>query len=173
MFANCPGDQGSIPVESYQRLKKWYLMPPCLALTTIKWGSRVKWSNPGIGVVPSPTNRCSSYWKGAFGSPSTKIVEYVYIYIYIYIYTHEGYCINQRIILVKSKIHSLKISSYKWKFGIVWNVSLANIVLISQNIFVLKLQNMMANQTEGLNRGLSSNVWWLTSANHVKFKKDV
>ena len=32
-------------VESYQRLKKWYLIPPCLALSTIRQGSRVKWSN--------------------------------------------------------------------------------------------------------------------------------
>ena len=25
--------------------------------------SRVKWNNPGKGVAPSPTPRCSSYWK--------------------------------------------------------------------------------------------------------------
>ena len=42
-------------VESYQRLKKWYLMPPCLTLSIIRYRSRVKWSNPGKGVAPSPT----------------------------------------------------------------------------------------------------------------------
>ncbi len=42
-------------VESYQRLKKWYLMPPCLTLSNIRYASRVKWSNPGKGVAPSPT----------------------------------------------------------------------------------------------------------------------
>ena len=52
-------------VESYQRLKKWYLMPPCLTLSIIRYGSRVKWSNPGRGVAPFPTLRCSSYWKGS------------------------------------------------------------------------------------------------------------
>ena len=52
-------------VESYQRLKKWYLMIPCLALSIIRYGSRVKWSNPGKGVAPSPTPWCSSYWKGS------------------------------------------------------------------------------------------------------------
>ena len=52
-------------VESYQRFKKWYLMPPCLTLSIIRWGSRVKWINPGKGVAPSPTSRCSSYWKGS------------------------------------------------------------------------------------------------------------
>ena len=29
------------------------------------WWSRVKWSNPGKGVAPFPTPRCSSYWKGS------------------------------------------------------------------------------------------------------------
>ena len=51
-------------VESYQWLKKWYLMPPCLTLTIIRYGLRVKWSNPGKGVAPSPTPWCSSYRKG-------------------------------------------------------------------------------------------------------------
>ena len=37
--------------------KKWY---------DIRYVSRVKWSNPGKGVAPSPTPRCSSYWKGSF-----------------------------------------------------------------------------------------------------------
>ena len=52
-------------VASYQRLKKWYLMPPCLTLSIIRYGSRVKWSNPGNGVAPSPTPWCSSYRKGS------------------------------------------------------------------------------------------------------------
>ena len=39
------------------------MIPPCLTLSNISYVSRVKWSNPGKGVVPSPTPRCSSYWK--------------------------------------------------------------------------------------------------------------
>ena len=31
----------------------------------LRYVSRVKWSNPGKGVAPSPTPRCSSYWKGS------------------------------------------------------------------------------------------------------------
>ena len=50
-------------VESYQRLKKWYLMPPCLTLSIIRYGSRVKWNNPGKGVAPSPTHWCSKLSK--------------------------------------------------------------------------------------------------------------
>ena len=40
-------------------------MPPCLTLSIIRYGSRVKWRNPGKGVAPSPTPWCSSYWKGS------------------------------------------------------------------------------------------------------------
>ena len=50
-------------VESYQRLKKWYLMPLCLTLSIIRYGSRVKWSNPAKGVAPSPTPWCSKLSK--------------------------------------------------------------------------------------------------------------
>ena len=52
-------------VESYQRLKKWYLMLLCLTRSIIRYGSRVKWSNTGDGEVPFPTPWCSSYWKGS------------------------------------------------------------------------------------------------------------
>ena len=50
-------------VEPYQRLKKWYLIPPCSTLSIIRYVSSVKWSNPGKGLVPSPTPRRCSYWK--------------------------------------------------------------------------------------------------------------
>ena len=43
-------------VESYQRLKKWYL-----TFSIIK----VKWSNLGNGGAPSPTLQCCCYWKGS------------------------------------------------------------------------------------------------------------
>ena len=39
------------------------MIPPCLTLSNIRYVSRVKWSNQGKGVVPSPTPRCCSYWK--------------------------------------------------------------------------------------------------------------
>ena len=52
-------------VESYKRLKKWYLMPPCLTLSIIRYGSRVKWSNPGKGQAPFLIPWCSRYRKGS------------------------------------------------------------------------------------------------------------
>ena len=57
-------DLGSIPGRVIPKTLKWFLKP-CLTLSNISYVSRVKWSNPGKGVVPSPTPRCSSYWKGS------------------------------------------------------------------------------------------------------------
>ena len=65
VFANGPGNRGSIPGRVISKTQKWYLMPPCLILSIIRNGSRVKRSNPGRGVVPSTTPRCSSHWKGS------------------------------------------------------------------------------------------------------------
>ena len=48
-------------VESYQRVKKWCLMPPCLTHSIIRYGLRLKWSNPKKGIAPFPTPRVSNY----------------------------------------------------------------------------------------------------------------
>ena len=37
VFTNGPGNQGSSQVVSYQRLKKEYLMPPCLIFCIIRY----------------------------------------------------------------------------------------------------------------------------------------
>ena len=55
--------------ESYQRHKKWYFKPPCLTLSIIRYGSRVKWSNPEKSVAPSSTPWCSCYWKKSLQVP--------------------------------------------------------------------------------------------------------
>ena len=60
VFANGPGDLGSIPGCVIPKTLK-ILIPPGLTLSNIRYISRVKWSNPGKGVVPSPTPRCRSY----------------------------------------------------------------------------------------------------------------
>ena len=41
VFTNGSGDGVQSLVESYQRLKKWYLMSPCLTLSIIRYISRV------------------------------------------------------------------------------------------------------------------------------------
>ena len=52
-------------VESYQKLKKWYLMLPCLTLSIISYGSKVKSSYLGNKVAPFPTTWCCSFVKGS------------------------------------------------------------------------------------------------------------
>ena len=39
------------------------MIPPCLTLSIIRYGSRVKWNNPGKSLAPSRTPWCSSYRK--------------------------------------------------------------------------------------------------------------
>ena len=62
-FANGLGDLGSIPGRVIPETLKMVLVTSLLSI--ISCVSRVKRSNPGKGVVPSPTPRCSSYWKGS------------------------------------------------------------------------------------------------------------
>ena len=61
-----PGRPGFHPRSSHTKdQKKWYLMPPGLTLSIIRYGSRVKGSNPRKRVPRSPTCWCSSYRKGS------------------------------------------------------------------------------------------------------------
>ena len=44
VFANRLGFN---PASNYTKDFKWYLIPPCQTLSIIRYGSRIKWSNPG------------------------------------------------------------------------------------------------------------------------------
>ena len=59
-------------------------MPPCLTLSIIRYGSRVKWRNPGKGVASSLHLGVVAIKKGAFGSPST-IVDKIKAKISVYL----------------------------------------------------------------------------------------
>ena len=61
VFANGPGDLGSIPGHVISKTLKMVLDTSLLNTQQYKVRSREKWSNPGKGVAPSPTPRCSSY----------------------------------------------------------------------------------------------------------------
>ena len=54
-------DLCSIPGHVIPKTLKMVLDTSCLMLNNIRYVSRVKWSNPGKGVVPFPTSQCSSY----------------------------------------------------------------------------------------------------------------
>ena len=68
-------------VESYQRLKKWYLTPPCI----IRYGSRVKWGNPEKGVVPASTPWCGS---------NQKVVNFTSIKLIFFLWPSRKYEYN-------------------------------------------------------------------------------
>ena len=61
VFTNGSGDQGSIPGRFIPKTQK--MVFDAALLNTQYYKVRVKWSNPGNGVVPSPKPHCSSYWK--------------------------------------------------------------------------------------------------------------
>ena len=65
VFANGPGDPGSIPGGVIPKTFKMVLDTSLLNTHRYKVLFRVKWSNPGKGVALSPTPRCCSYWKGS------------------------------------------------------------------------------------------------------------
>ena len=56
-------------------------MPPCLTLSIIRYGSRVKWSNPGKGVAAPLHFGVVAIEKGAFWLPSTMVANFTYFFI--------------------------------------------------------------------------------------------
>ena len=76
-------------------------MPPCLTLSIIRYGSRVKWSNPGKGVAPSPW--CSSYRKGNlrvtldYGRQLYLFYIHIYICLFIYLFNRMGIYLRPRV----------------------------------------------------------------------------
>ena len=60
-------------VESYQRLPKWYLMPPCFSLSFIIYGSKVSRAILGKEWSSSLHLNVVAKEKGAFESSSTTV----------------------------------------------------------------------------------------------------
>ena len=85
VFANGSGDLGSILVRVIPKTQKMVLDAPCLTLSIIRYRSRVKWSNPGLGLVPSPTPWCSSYQKGSFQITLDYSCQLYLLTIYMYV----------------------------------------------------------------------------------------
>ena len=70
-------------VESYQILKKWYLIPPCLTFSIKRYVSRVMWNNPGKGAAPYPTPWCCSHCKRSCRATLDYRCQLIYIYMYL------------------------------------------------------------------------------------------
>ena len=99
VFANSPGDRDPIPCRVISKTQKMVLDTQLLNIQHYKVRIKGKWSNPGKGVVHSPTPQCSSYCKGSLRVANftyiyiyiyIKILMNIYIYIYIFIYIIEG-----------------------------------------------------------------------------------
>ena len=65
VFTNGRGDMDSIPGCIIPKTLKMVLDATLLNTQQYKVRIKGKVSNPGKGVAPSPTSRCSSYWKGS------------------------------------------------------------------------------------------------------------
>ncbi len=55
VFTNGPGDLGSIPGRVISKTQNMVLDASLFTLSIIRYGSRVKYSNPVKGVAPSST----------------------------------------------------------------------------------------------------------------------
>ena len=114
VFANSSRDRGSVPgriipkTQKKKKKKNWYLMPPCLTLSIIRQGSRVKWSNPGNGVAPPLHLSVVAIEKGAFRSPSSKVTNFTYLLLcmifYLSLYLHF-FLFNLAFLFIGSHIH--------------------------------------------------------------------
>ena len=108
VWANGPGDPGSIPGRVIPKTLKMVLY---LTLSILRYVSRVKWSNPGKGVAPSPTPRGSSYWKGSF---QVTLVNSRQLYLLLY-----GFKYSYLILTIQANIWVqviILIWSFLWTF---------------------------------------------------------
>ena len=109
VFANGPGDLGSIPGRVIPKTQKMVLEGSLLSTQHYKVRIKGKVEQSRKGVAPSPTHWCSSYRKGSLRVTldyGRQLYFYLYIYIYIYIY--------RQLIFVKELIYliSAKYSRY-------------------------------------------------------------
>ena len=65
VFANGPGDLGSIPGRVIAKTLEMVLDTSLLNTQQYKVRIKGKVEQTRKGVAPSPTPRCSSYWKGS------------------------------------------------------------------------------------------------------------
>ena len=85
VFAIGPGDRGSIPGRVIPKTQKMVLDAALLSTQHYKVQIKGKvGQSRKKGITPSSTIRCSSYWKGAFGSPSTKVARFTYLFIAVF-----------------------------------------------------------------------------------------
>ena len=84
VFANGPGDLGSVPGRVIPKNQKMVLDATLLKTQYYMVRIKVKWKNPGKGVVPPLHLGVVGIEKGAFGSPSTTVANFTFNFIVQY-----------------------------------------------------------------------------------------
>ena len=96
VFANGPGDLGSIPGRVIPKTQKMVLDASLLNTQHYKVRIKGKVEQSWEGVAPSSTPWCSSYREGSLRVTLDYVRQlyllftFIYIYIYIYIYINMG-----------------------------------------------------------------------------------
>ena len=85
VFANGPGDLGSIPGRVISKTQKMVLDASLLNTQHYKVRIKGKVEQSREGVAPSPTPWCSSYRKGSLRVTLDYGRQLYFIYIYIYV----------------------------------------------------------------------------------------
>ena len=73
VLVNGLGDWGSIPGRVIQKIQKWYLMPPYLTLSNIRYRSKVSGAIQGKEYCPPLHLSVVVIEKGVVGSPLTMV----------------------------------------------------------------------------------------------------
>ena len=84
MFANDPGDLGSIPGRDIPKTKEMVLDAALLKTQHYKVRLKGKVKKPTEKSSALPYIWCSSNRKGSFGSPTTKFANFTYLYSFKY-----------------------------------------------------------------------------------------
>ena len=85
-------------------------MPPCLKLSFIRKGSRVKWKGPGKGVAYYRTLLCSSYWKGSFRVTFHSVCQLYFITVWVGVVLMLIFRVGRLYLL--GKIHAIQFSPF-------------------------------------------------------------
>ena len=93
VFANGPGDLGSIPDRVISKTQKMVLDASLLNTQHYKVRIKSKVEPSREGVAPSPTSWCSSYRKGSLRVTLDYGRQLYYLYVYIYMCVCVCVCI--------------------------------------------------------------------------------
>ena len=131
VFANgCETDVQS-QVESYQELKKCFLIHSCLTLSIIRYLSRVKCN----GEAPSPSPQCSGLWKGSLQVALDDGRQFYFTYCLVMLHFHFTYnlFLDLDFNIKKKKMEIFAFSLYVIKF---WNIFLFSILIMMIACFI-------------------------------------